>query len=82
MSIPLRVAQQNVALYFGLPNSNQLAWQVVRPEGILASNTSSISITRIAAVTQRPEQVVQGLRLPALCYFPSSTIIIRDTVIS
>lgn len=43
-----------------------MAWQVVKPEGILASNTSSISITRIAAVTLRPEQVVQGLRLHAL----------------
>ncbi|KAK9835146.1 hypothetical protein WJX81_001076 [Elliptochloris bilobata] len=32
--------------------------QVVKPDGILASNTSSISITRIAAATQRPEQVV------------------------
>jgi len=31
---------------------------IVRPEVILASNTSSISITRLAAVTQRPEKVV------------------------
>ncbi|MBL8604307.1 MAG: 3-hydroxybutyryl-CoA dehydrogenase [Myxococcales bacterium] len=30
----------------------------VKPEAILASNTSSISITRIAAATRRPEQVV------------------------
>lgn len=29
-----------------------------RPDVILASNTSSISITRLAAVTKRPEQVV------------------------
>jgi 3-hydroxybutyryl-CoA dehydrogenase len=28
------------------------------PEAVLASNTSSISITRLAAATQRPEQVI------------------------
>ncbi len=32
--------------------------QLARPGVILASNTSSISITRIAAATQRPEQVI------------------------
>lgn len=32
--------------------------QVVRPGGILASNTSSIPITRIGAATKRPEAVV------------------------
>ncbi len=31
--------------------------QVVKPEGLLASNTSSISITEIAAQTKRPEKV-------------------------
>jgi 3-hydroxybutyryl-CoA dehydrogenase len=32
--------------------------KVCPPEAILASNTSSISVTRIAAVTKRPEQVI------------------------
>ena len=32
--------------------------QLLAPEAILASNTSSISITRLAAVTQRPAQVI------------------------
>lgn len=32
--------------------------EVVRPEAILASNTSSISITAIAGATRRPEQVI------------------------
>jgi 3-hydroxybutyryl-CoA dehydrogenase len=31
---------------------------IVKPEAILASNTSSISITRLAAATTRPERVV------------------------
>ena len=34
---------------------------IVKPSAILASNTSSISITRLAAATQRPEQVI-GMR--------------------
>ncbi len=32
--------------------------QLARPDAILASNTSSISITRIAAATQRPSRVI------------------------
>ena len=32
--------------------------RIVKPEAILASNTSSISITRLAAGTQRPGQVI------------------------
>ncbi len=32
--------------------------RLLKPEAILASNTSSISITRLAACTQRPDRVI------------------------
>ncbi len=32
--------------------------KILKPHALIASNTSSISITRLAAVTQRPEQVI------------------------
>lgn len=31
---------------------------IIKPDGVLASNTSSISITRLAASTSRPQQVI------------------------
>ncbi len=39
-------------------NSSSELDSVLKPEVILASNTSSISITRLAAQTQRPGQVI------------------------
>ncbi len=32
--------------------------EIIKPEAVLASNTSSISITKIGAVTQRPDKVI------------------------
>src|ERR671938_608797 len=32
--------------------------EITRPEAILASNTSSISITKLGAATRRPEKVI------------------------
>jgi 3-hydroxyacyl-CoA dehydrogenase, NAD binding domain len=46
------------------------ACQICEPEAILSSNTSSISITRLAAATSRPERVVCA----ATRYVPWSTL--------
>jgi 3-hydroxybutyryl-CoA dehydrogenase len=51
----IEAATENEALKFDLFRKLD---EVVKKEAILASNTSSISITRIAAVTKRPEQVI------------------------
>ena len=51
----IEAASENPALKFALFSDLD---QLARPEVILASNTSSISITRIAAATQRPEKVI------------------------
>jgi 3-hydroxybutyryl-CoA dehydrogenase len=51
----IEAANENEALKFDL--FRQLD-EIVKQDGILASNTSSISITRIAAVTRRPDKVI------------------------
>ena len=51
----IEAASENPALKFKLFSDLD---QLARPEAILASNTSSISITQIAAATQRPGQVI------------------------
>jgi 3-hydroxybutyryl-CoA dehydrogenase len=51
----IEAVNENEALKFDL--FRQLD-SLVSPEAILASNTSSISITRIAAVTHRPDKVI------------------------
>jgi len=51
----VEAATENEALKFELFRKLD---ELVKPGAILASNTSSISITRIAAVTKRPDQVI------------------------
>jgi 3-hydroxybutyryl-CoA dehydrogenase len=51
----IEAASENPELKFKLFNDLD---RLAKPEAILASNTSSISITRIAAATQRPGQVI------------------------
>jgi len=51
----IEAASENPALKFKLFSDLD---QLAQPEAILASNTSSISITQIAAATQRPSQVI------------------------
>jgi 3-hydroxybutyryl-CoA dehydrogenase len=41
--------------------------EILQPKAILASNTSSISITRLAAATQRPKQVFLSPSIQTLC---------------
>lgn len=54
------IHQRDVAVALNIVASAMLlVMQIVKPEAILASNTSSISITRIAAVTKRSSQVVK-----------------------
>lgn len=54
-SLVVEAATENEALKFDL--FRQLD-EAVNPDAILASNTSSISITRLAAVTRRPDKVI------------------------
>lgn len=54
-SLVVEAATENEALKFDL--FRQLD-EAVNPDAILASNTSSISITRLAAVTKRPDKVI------------------------
>ncbi len=54
-SLVIEAASENPAVKFAV--FEQLD-RVARPEAILATNTSSISITEIAARTSRPEQVI------------------------
>jgi len=51
----VEAASENEALKFELFGKLD---ELVRPEAVLASNTSSISITRIGAVTRRPDRVI------------------------
>ena len=51
----VEAATENQALKFELFRKLD---EVVKKEAILASNTSSLSITRIGAVTKRPDQVI------------------------
>ena len=55
VDIVIEAATENEALKLGI--FEQLD-QVCKASAILASNTSSISLTRIAAATRRPEQVI------------------------
>lgn len=51
----VEAAPENPELKFSLMNEID---RVCRPEVVIASNTSSISLTRLASCTSRPEQVI------------------------